>query len=124
MILVDSSIWIDHLHSGEAALTEALQGDRVLTHPFVIGELACGHLRSRETFLRDVQKLPSAPMANGDEVLIFIERHALMGRGLGYIDVHLLASTTLADGARLWTRDKRLDGVAARLGIQFTERRK
>lgn len=121
MILVDTSVWIDHLRIGSPALAEALEHARVLMHPFVLGELACGNLENRNEVLQLLSDLPKAPMASDPEVLTFIERRALMGRGIGYVDVHLLASAVLAGSARLWTRDKRLDAVAAELGVGYTE---
>lgn len=121
MILVDTSVWIDHLRSGEPALATALEGGRVMMHPFVLGELACGNLQNRREVLRLLNALPAAPTATDPEALDFIERRALMGRGLGYIDVHLLASTALAAAARMWTRDRRLAAVAAELELVFDE---
>jgi hypothetical protein len=122
MILVDTTVWIDHLRKGVPALAAALEEGQVLMHPFVLGELACGQLRNREEVLRLLGDLPVAPTAAEGEVLGFIERRALMGRGLGLIDVHLLASAALAGGARLWTRDKRLAAVAAELELAFAEK--
>lgn len=121
MILVDTSVWIDHLRSGEPPLATALEGGRVMMHPFVLGELACGNLQNRREVLRLLNALPAAPTATDPEALDFIERRALMGRGLGYVDVHLLASTALAGDARMWTRDSRLDAVAAELELVFDE---
>jgi len=121
VILVDTSIWIDHLRSGEPALATALEGGRVLMHPFVLGELACGNLNNRSEVLRLLRDLPMAPTATDPGVLVLIESRALMGRGIGYIDVHLLASTALADDARMWTRDRRLAAAAAELELAFEE---
>ena len=121
MILVDTSVWIDHLRSGEPALATVLEGGRVLMHPFVLGELACGNLKNRGEVLRLLGDLPAAPTATDPEVLGLIERRALMGRGIGYIDVHLLASAALADIGRIWTRDRRLAAVAAELELAFDE---
>jgi predicted nucleic acid-binding protein len=117
VILVDTSVWIDHLARGEALLAAALDGGQVLMHPFVIGELACGNLSDRHGVLRLLAGLPSAPQATEDETLHFIEQHRLMGRGIGYVDAHLLAATALAADARLWTRDTRLAGTAAAMGL-------
>lgn len=117
MIVVDTSVWIDHLRRSELRLAAALQSGLVLCHPFVIGELACGHLRSRQTLLESLAQLPAAPVASHGEALAFLERHALAGRGIGWADVHLLASTALAAGARLWTRDRRLAEVAGELRL-------
>ena len=114
MILVDTSVWIDHLRQGESELVTALEREQVLVHPFVIGELACGNLKNRGEVLALLQKLPEATVASETEVLKFIERRNLMGRGIGYLDVHLLASAALTK-ARLWTRDRRLHVVASML---------
>lgn len=122
MILVDTSVWIDHLRSGDTLLERALESGQVLMHPFVVGELACGNLQQRDEVLRLLEDLPSAPTATDREVLDLIERRALMGRGIGYIDVHLLASTALAADARLWTRDRRLARVAAELDLALEEK--
>lgn len=119
MVLVDTSVWIDHLRKGDAALTAALEGSQVLMHPFVLGELACGNINNRADLLALLRDLPKAPVATDAEALGFIDRHALMGRGIGYIDVHLLASAALANPARLWTRDKRLAKVADHLNLAF-----
>jgi predicted nucleic acid-binding protein len=121
MILVDTSIWIDHFRSGVSVLADALEADTVMTHPFVLGELACGHLHNRTEVLRLLDELPQAPVGNELEVRAFIERHRLMGRGIGYIDVHLLAAATLAVEGVLWTRDKRLASAAADLHIGTDE---
>ncbi|HEX2060215.1 MAG TPA: type II toxin-antitoxin system VapC family toxin [Thermoanaerobaculia bacterium] len=112
MILVDTSVWLDHLQKGVDELAAALEEGAVMTHPFVIGELACGNLKNREEVLRLLANLPSAIVADHDETLLFIEARRLMGKGIGYIDAHLLASVALTDDARLWTRDKRLAAVA------------
>lgn len=117
MILLDTSVWIDHLRQGDAQVTAILQSGLALTHPFVIGELACGNLKSRTKILGLLAALPKARVAQEQEALFFIERHKLMGQGIGYIDAHLLAATALTEGARLWTRDKRLDALAQRLGL-------
>jgi len=121
MILVDTSVWVDHLRDGTPALAAALEQGRVLTHPFVLGELACGNLKNRGEVLQLIGELPAAPMATDPEALDFIERRALMGRGIGYVDVHLLASVALAGTAQLWTRDKRLAAVAADLELAYAE---
>jgi len=121
MILADTSVWVDHLRDGTPALAAALEQGRVLTHPFVLGELACGNLKNRSEVLQLLGELPAAPMATDPEALDFIERRALMGRGIGYVDVHLLASVALAGTAQLWTRDKRLAAVAADLKLAYAE---
>ena len=122
MILADTSIWIDHLRSGEPTLATALNSGQVMTHPFVLGELACGNLKNRKEVLKLIGDLPAVPTATDSEVLGFIERHALMGQGIGYIDVHLLASAALDSVARLWTRDRRLAAAAAEMELVFDER--
>ena len=121
MILADTSVWIDHLRKGAPVLAAALEEGRVSMHPFVLGEMACGNLNNRREVLRLLGDLPAAPTVTDLEALGFIERRALMGRGIGYIDIHLLASATLAGTARLWTRDKRLAAVAAELELAFAE---
>jgi len=117
MILVDTSVWVDHLRKGDRGLAELLMASSVLMHPFVTGELACGNLREREQVLELLKNLPRAAVATDDEVLFFIQRHTLMGRGLGYVDVHLLASIALHGTAKLWTRDNRLRAAADSLGL-------
>ena len=117
MILVDTSVWVEHLRSGDATLAGALEAGRVLIHPSVIGELACGTLRNRREVLDLLGRLPHAPEATHTEVLDFIERRAVMGRGIGFVDAHLLASTALAGVARLWTRDRRLAALATDLAL-------
>jgi predicted nucleic acid-binding protein len=119
VILLDTSVWIDHLRQGDAQVASVLQSGLVLTHPFVIGELACGQLKSRTEVLGLLAALPQARVAQDQEVLFFIERHGLMGRGIGYIDAHLLAATALTDDARLWTRDKRLDSLAREFELAY-----
>lgn len=105
MILVDTSVWIDHLRVGDAKLAELLNGSQVLMHPFVVGELACGNLHNRTELLALLNDLPRSALATDVEVLFFIERYALMGRGIGYIDAHLLAAVTLGGATKIWTRD-------------------
>ncbi len=102
-------------------LAKALDSGQVMTHPFVLGELACGNLENRGEVLKLIADLPAAPTATDSEALGFIERHALMGRGIGYIDVHLLASAALEGAARLWTHDRRLAAAAAALELVFDE---
>ena len=120
MLLVDTSVWIEHLRKGMPALVTALEHGQVLMHPFVLGELACGNLRDRGRVLQLLRKLPFTPTATDDEALEFIEQRALIGRGLGYIDVHLLVATALTGAARLWTRDRRLADVARELELEYT----
>lgn len=117
MIVVDTSVWIDHLRARDAALSRLLEAGQVLVHPFVIGELALGNLKNRPTVIGLLQELPRTSVATDEEMLQFIDRHSLSGLGIGYIDAHLLAATKLAAGSVLWTRDKRLQAVASRLGL-------
>jgi predicted nucleic acid-binding protein len=117
VILVDSSVWVDHLRSGDAALAKLLQDSQVLVHPFVIGELALGHLKKRAMILPDLQRLPQAVLAHDEEVLRFIDRHTLYGLDIGYVDAHLLTSVRLTADGSLWTRDKKLHGIAKQLGL-------
>jgi predicted nucleic acid-binding protein len=117
VILVDSSVWVDHLRDGDETLARLLDDGRVIAHPFVVGELALGNLRQRELILTALQDLPQAVVASDIEVLRFINQQALYGLGIGYVDAHLLASARLTAGGSLWTRDKRLQAVADRLGV-------
>jgi len=119
VILVDTSVWIDHFQKTIPPLALALEREGVMTHPFVVGELACGELRRRREVLDLLAALPSAAVATDVEALQFIDEHRLMGKGIGYIDVHLLASVVLTDAAQLWTSDKRLRAVAVQLRIGF-----
>ena len=116
MILVDTSVWVDHLRAVDRRLAELLLEAQVLCHPFVIGELACGTMKRRGEVLGLLKHLPGAPVVDDVEVLAFVETHALMGTGLGWVDVHVLASTCLS-GQRLWTKDHRLAAAARRLGV-------
>ncbi len=116
MVLVDTSVWIEHLRRGRPTLRDLLAEGRVLTHPFVIGELACGHIRNRDEILTLVQALPHAKEAEHREVLLLLEQQSLPGRGLGWVDVHLLASA-LITRCGLLTLDRRLKGIARELSI-------
>ncbi|TMQ49847.1 MAG: type II toxin-antitoxin system VapC family toxin, partial [Candidatus Eisenbacteria bacterium] len=107
MILVDTSVWIDHLRSGNRTLISLLDREEVLTHPFVIGELACGRMRNRQQILELIGRLPGARVADHEEVLAFVERDRLFGRGIGWVDAHLLAAALLSH-AMLFTLDRRL----------------
>jgi predicted nucleic acid-binding protein len=117
MILVDSSVWVDHLRRGDQRLVTLPKASQVLTHPFVVGQLALGSLKNRETILGSLKDLPQAATATDEEVQQFIERNALFGLGIGYIDAHLLAAVRLNAGSQLWTRDKRLGAIADRMGL-------
>jgi predicted nucleic acid-binding protein len=117
VILADTSVWIDHLHKGQPGLAAALEREDVAIHPFIIGELACGSIANRKEVLHLLSALPRLTLAADGEVLLVIERHRLMGRGIGYIDAHLITSVMLTENARLWTADKRLHEIAANVGI-------
>lgn len=120
MILVDTSVWVDHLRAGLPRLATLLQEGEVLIHPWVIGELACGNLRNRQQVLELLQGLAAAQVASDAEVLVLIERDQLMGRGIGYVDAHLLASAKLSQ-SRLWTQDRRLAAIAQERGLAVAE---
>jgi predicted nucleic acid-binding protein len=119
VILVDTSVWVDHLRRGDEQLAALLDAGRVLVHPFVIGEIACGILADRKEILGLLENMPAAPGAEHHEVLAFVEQHRLFGRGIGYVDAHLLASVALLPGALLWTRDRRLQATAAFLCCSY-----
>jgi hypothetical protein len=121
LILVDTSVWVDHLRRGDPGLVGLLERSIVIMHPFVVGEIACGTLHNREAILELLQDLPTAAVAEGDEVLRYIESHVLHGKGIGYVDVHLLASVALTEGARIWTRDKKLRLVAQVIGCAYQD---
>lgn len=118
MVLVDTSIWISHLQTGDAHLKQLLEQGEVACHPFIVGELACGNIRNRTEVLSLLQELPIASMARHEEVLHLINSHRLMGVGLGLVDVHLLASALLS-GAPLWTADKQLIAASTGLNINY-----
>lgn len=115
-------MWVDHLRRGDAQLVALLEANAVVMHPFIVGEIACGSLTDRAMTLDLLQHLPSAVVAEADEILGYIESQKLHGKGIGYVDVHLLASAALA-GVKLWTRDKRLHEVAKALGCALLESR-
>jgi predicted nucleic acid-binding protein len=121
MVLVDSSVWIDHLHRSSPSLIALLNNADVLVHPMVIGEIAMGSLKDRNRVLRDLRKLPTAQLARDTEVWSFIEAKSLHGLGIGYIDAHLLASARLTLNTTLWTRDKRLDSISGVLGLRYPQ---
>ena len=118
MILVDTSVWVDHFRGANPALSEVLGGALVLTHPFVIGELACGSLSNRTRILADLNALPLAVSATHEEVLRLIEQRELWGRGIGWIDGHLLASALLSN-CELWTLDRQLHQAADGAGVKL-----
>lgn len=119
MILVDTSVWVDHLRKVDRAMQRLLDDADVLSHPLLIGELAMGHLHPREAILEMLKELPAATIADHDEVLRFISQQQLYGLGIGYIDAHLLAAVRLTPDASLWTRDGRLLKVAESLNLAF-----
>jgi predicted nucleic acid-binding protein len=116
MILADTSVWIQHFRESSPLLADLLERDEVAIHPFVIGELACGNLKNRKETLRELEALRRTAVANHFETLEFMERYKLHGKGIGWIDAHLLASCTLSE-ALLWTRDGRLRRLAQELEI-------
>jgi hypothetical protein len=116
MVLVDTSVWVDHLRQGTAGLDVPLSEGQVFCHPFIIGELACGNLKNRSEILALLRALPSVVAAEHNEVMGFIDDRRLMGKGLGLIDMHLLASAVLSE-VRLWTLDKNLSQAARQLGL-------
>jgi predicted nucleic acid-binding protein len=118
MVLVDTSVWMSHLRDGNAGLEKLLNDGEVVCHPFIVGEIACGNLKNRHEILMHLQSLPAAILAEDGEVLEFIENHQLMGKGLGYIDVHLIAAAVLT-GVPLWTLDKTLDKISKKIGIGY-----
>ena len=117
MILVDTSVWVDHLRHSHAGLINLLRQSQVMSHPFVVGELALGNLQQRKAVLMSLRGLPAAAVATDEEVLGLIDRHPLHGIGIGYVDAHLLASARLNSGSSLWTLDKRLQAAAVALGV-------
>jgi predicted nucleic acid-binding protein len=121
MILVDTSVWADHLRKESPRLVQMLEETRVLIHPFVIGELACGNLPDRGATIRFLTEIPVVPVATHAETMVFLASHTLWGRGVGYIDMHLLASVLLKGDALLWTRDRRLAAVAKELDIAWRD---
>jgi predicted nucleic acid-binding protein len=118
VILVDTSIWIDHLRSGDQHLAILLERGRVAMHKFVVGEMACGNLRNRQEVIALMSSLPGPVEASHEEVLYFIDRHRLMGRGIGYVDASLLAAASLS-AMPIWTRDKRLVAVAEEMAMAY-----
>jgi len=120
MVLVDTSIWVTHLRQGSRQLEKLLMDAEVMCHPFIIGELACGDLKNRNEIIPLLQALPMAPTIEPDEFLFFIDRNHLMGKGVGFVDVHLLASAQLT-GVPLWTADKRLKSAADQLTLTFKQ---
>ena len=120
MILVDSSVWIDHFRKPSTRLAALLDAEEICTHQFVVGEVACGNLKNRREIIALLHALPRVQKGDDDDILFFIERHGLNGRGVGLIDVHLLASC-LIDRCYIWTADKRLQAVAEEMEIESSQ---
>ena len=120
MILVDTSVWIDHLLKSTNHLQYLLLEGEVVCHPFIIGELSCGNLKNRQEIIELLQALPPVPQIEFEEYLFFIEKRKLFGRGIGFVDIHLLASAQLGN-TKLWTLDKKLKLSAIDLGINYTK---
>lgn len=118
MVIVDTSIWVTHLRQGSRRLEKLLVDAEVMCHEFIVGELACGNLKNRTEIISLLQSLPMAPTIEFDEILFFIDRHHLMGKGVGFVDVHLLASAQLTV-TPLWTADKKLVSVVDQLELAF-----
>lgn len=118
MILVDTSIWVNHFHEPNSQLQNLLYELNVTCHPFIVGELACGNIQNRAEILTLLQGLPTENVVSNQELLFFIETHRLMGRGIGFVDIHLLAAVKLM-GHRLWSADKRLNSIATEMGLAF-----
>ncbi len=121
MVLVDTSVWVSHLRETNDDLVELLNDGEVICHPFIIGELACGNLRNRAGIIALLEALPTALVVDHEELLSFIEARKVMGKGLGYIDVHLLAAAILT-GVPLWTLDKKLEQVAGELQCRYRQK--
>ncbi|MDD5272278.1 MAG: type II toxin-antitoxin system VapC family toxin [Methylovulum sp.] len=119
MIVVDTSLWLDHLRGSDSLLASLLVTDFVCIHPWIIGELACGNLQNRRGILGLLMDLPQIQPVSEGEALYFIEQHHLMGKGIGYIDAHLLAATAV-HSMKIWTRDKRLNAMAHALDLAYT----
>ncbi len=120
-VLVDTSVWIDHLRRSDPLLVRCLQANQIHGDPYIVGELACGNLTQRDLFLGLLGSLPQTRLASHLDVMQLIDAHSLMGQGIGYVDCHLLASVKLAGGFSLWTRDKHLKLAATRLNCAFLE---
>lgn len=117
MLLVDTAIWVDHIRKSDDDLERLLDDEMVLVHPFVVGEIALGLMKNLDLVVARLRKLPAAPIVKPDEVIALVKKAKLQGSGIGYVDAHLLASTLLTPGTKLWTRDRRLQAAAQRLAI-------
>lgn len=118
MVLVDTSVWISHLRHSNSRLQKLLNEGRVVSHPFIIGELACGNLSNRTEIISLMQSLPMLEAVEDEELLIFIEHNKMMGQGLGFVDIHLMAAAVMAD-IPLWTQDKKLKLACSQLGLDY-----
>jgi predicted nucleic acid-binding protein len=118
VVLVDTSLWIDHLRAGHQQLQALLNDDTIFCHPYIIGELACGNLGNRDDVLALLQALPTVPVLVANEFVFSLDRNRLMDCGIGFVDVHLLASARLA-GVSLWTKDRHLRAAAAHMGVSY-----
>ena len=118
MVIVDTSIWVSHLRKSLPLLEKLLLNAEVVCHSFIIGELACANIKNRKEFLSLIQTLPMAPIIDLDEFIYFVDQNKLMGRGIGFIDIHLLASARLSESP-LWTLDKKLKSVAKELNVAY-----
>ena len=121
MIVVDTSIWIDHIHAGVPLLGELLLREHALMHPHVLGEIALGSIRNRDEFIARFLRLPVPNVAKEGHLLHLIDAEELFATGIGYTDAHLLASALLTPGGKLWTRDKKLQAQAGRLGVAYAQ---
>ncbi len=119
LVLVDTSVWVQHLRSGDSALVQLLQADKVLMHDMIVGELACGSLKNRADTLQTLQSLRSIRAADHAEVMAMLDQHQLFSAGIGYVDIHLLTAAQLSPHACLYTLDKRLHALAQRLNLAF-----
>lgn len=120
LVLVDTSVWVDHFRRRQPALVQLLEADRVLCHPWVLGEVACGTPPRRQQTLDDLAALRPVRVANLEEIVAFVERKQLFGLGCGLVDVGLLASTLMTSSAILWTLDRRLSALAERFGVAYS----
>jgi predicted nucleic acid-binding protein len=119
LVLVDTSVWVSHLREGNGEFVVLLNNGDVMCHPFIVGELACGNIKNRAAILSLLQLLPMAVQAENEEVLRFMEENSLMGKGLGYVDIHLSASAVLS-GVPIWTLDKGLAKIIEKLNIGYS----
>ena len=120
MVLVDTSVWVSHLRAAKPALKTLLLETEVACHPYIVGELACGNIKNRKEFLSLLQVLPMAPIVTQEEFLHFVDAHKLMGSGVGFVDIHLMASARLAK-IPLWTEDTKLKAAAGKLKLLHRE---